>query len=54
MRKIKPTDLEKELHRFTNDHDDINVVWAYGSMVDGTETETSDIAIGLSIFYLIH
>jgi predicted nucleotidyltransferase len=48
MIKIKPLKLEQNLHLLAKHNDDVDVVWIYGSMVDGTATETSDVDIAIA------
>jgi hypothetical protein len=43
MIKIKPPELEQNLHLLAKHNNDVDVVWIYGSMADGTATETSRV-----------
>lgn len=54
MKKMKPVELERGIHQLAKQNDDIDVVWIYGSMADGTATKTSDIDIAIAFCSFPH
>jgi uncharacterized protein len=53
MRQIKPIELEKELRQLALENSDIDVIWVYGSLADGTETAISDIDIAIAFYHFL-